>query len=142
MAMSFDPFTQLDRLAASVLDAAQAPRVMPVDLYRVEDQYVLDADLPGVDPGSVDIDVDGQLLTIRAERRGSTDEGAQWLARERPRGSYVRRFSVGDGVDTDRVSANYENGVLRIVIPVSAKAKPRRIQIGKGHERKRRLLGA
>lgn len=142
MGMSFDPFSQLDRLTASMLDAARAPRLMPVDLYRVGDHYVLDADLPGVDPDSVDIDVDGQVLTVRAERNGSSVEDAKWLTQERPRGSYVRQFSVGEGVDIDQISASYENGVLSIVIPVSEKAKPRKIQISGRQEKKKRLLGA
>lgn len=142
MAMSFDPFSQLDRFAASVLDRTRAPRLMPVDLYRVGDHYVLDADLPGVDPDAVDIDVDGQLLTIRAERNASSVEGADWLAQERPYGSYVRQFSLGDGVDLDQISANYENGVLSIQIPVSEKAKSRKIQIAGRPEKKKRLLGA
>lgn len=142
MTTAFDPFGQLDRLTASVLDAARTQRLMPVDLYRVGDEYVLDADLPGVDPDSVDIDVDGQVLTVRAERDGSTLEGAKWLAQERPHGSYVRQFSIGEGVDIDQIGATYENGVLRITIPVSEKAKPRKIHIGGRPEKKKRLLGA
>jgi len=142
VAMSFDPFSQLDRLAATVLDTARAPRLMPVDLYRVGDRYVLTADLPGVDPDSVDVDVDGQVLTIRAERNASSVEGAKWLTQERPYGSYVRQFSLGDGVDLDQISANYENGVLSIGIPVNEKTKPRKIQITGKPERKKRLLGA
>ncbi len=141
MTMSFDPFGQLDRFGTNALAASRAPRLMPVDLYRVEDHYVLDADLPGVGPDAVDIDVDGQLLTIRAERNASSVKGAKWLVQERPTGSYLRQFSLGDGVDLDRISANYENGVLSIVIPVSEKAKPRKIQIASRPEKKRRLLG-
>lgn len=141
MAMSFDPFSQLDRFAASVLDSARTPRMMPVDLYRVEDHYVLDANLPGVDPESIDIDVDGQVLTIRAERNASSVDGAKWLAQERPYGSYVRQFSLGDGVDLDKISASYENGVLSITIPVSEKTKPRKICIGSQPAKKKRLLG-
>ncbi|KQR46161.1 HSP20 family protein [Frigoribacterium sp. PvP120] len=130
MALSFDPFTELDRLAGTLLSQRQGPKAMPVDLYREGDQYVLAADLPGIDPGSVDVDVDGQLLTITARRTAGDHAGATWLAQERPHGSYRRQFSLGDGVDTEGITANYDNGVLSVVIPVSQRAKPRRIEVG------------
>lgn len=129
MAMSFDPFSELDRLTSGLLQTRTGPRVMPVDLYREADRYVLSADLPGVDPGSVEIDVDGQLLTIRAQRTAGTAEGAKWLVQERPAGSYLRQFSIGEGVDTTGISASYDNGVVSVIIPVSGKAKPRKIQL-------------
>jgi HSP20 family protein len=90
---------------------------------------VLSADLPGIDPGSVDIDVDGQLLTIRAERTLRGREGVKWLAHERQSGSFLRQLSLGQGVDPERISATYENGVLSVTIPVSERAKPRKIQV-------------
>ena len=90
------------------------------------DQYILNADLPGIDPGSVDVDVDGQLLTIRAQRTQASQEGAKWMAQERPHGTYLRQFSLGEGVDAERITAHYDNGVLSVIIPVSEKAKPRR----------------
>jgi HSP20 family protein len=129
MAMYWDPFRDLDRLAASMLDSRQGPRVMPIDLHRDGDHYVLNADLPGVDPGSVDVDIDGQLLTIRAERTLRSDEQAQWLVRERPSGSFLRQLTLGDGLDTAGISAHYENGVLSVVIPVSEQAKPRKVEV-------------
>jgi len=129
MAMSFDPFTELDRLTGALLGAHAAPKLMPVDLFREGDQYVLTADLPGVDPGSVDVDVDGQLLTIRAERSATARQGS-WLARERPYGTYLRQFSVGEGIDIEKIAATYDNGVLSLVIPVSERAKPRKIHVG------------
>lgn len=129
MAMYWDPFRELDRLAASMLDSRQGPRVMPIDLHRDGDHYVLSADLPGVDPGSVDVDIDGQLLTIRAERTMRSEEGTQWLVRERPNGSFLRQIALGDGLDTGSISAHYENGVLSVVIPVSEQAKPRKVQV-------------
>jgi len=127
--MSFDPFGELDRLAGSLLQSRPGPRFMPVDLYRDGERYVLSADLPGIDPGSIDIDVDGQLLTIRAQRTVSSAEGAKWLVQERPAGSYLRQFSLGEGLDMEQISATYDNGVLSVIIPVSEKAKPRRIQV-------------
>ena len=129
MAMFWDPFRDLDRLDASMLDSRQGPRVMPIDLHRDGDHYVLSADLPGVDPGSVDVDIDGQLLTIRAERTLRSDEQAQWLVRERPSGSFLRQLTLGDGLDTAGISAHYENGVLSVVIPVSEQAKPRKVEV-------------
>ncbi|TYL54179.1 Hsp20/alpha crystallin family protein [Agromyces mariniharenae] len=129
MAMYWDPFRELDRLAAGMLDSRQGPRVMPIDLHRDGDHYVLSADLPGVDPGSIDVDVDGQLLTIRAERTLRSDSDVQWLAHERPSGSFLRQLTLGDGLDTAAISAHYDNGVLSVVIPVSERAKPRKVEV-------------
>src|SRR6187402_3409624 len=129
MAMFFDPFHTLDRVAGQLLDSSKGPRLMPMDLYRDGDHYVLNADLPGIDPGSVDIDVDGQLLSIRAERTPRSTDGVKWLARERSSGSFLRQFNLGQGIDTAAISASYENGVLSVVIPVSEKAKPRKIEV-------------
>jgi HSP20 family protein len=129
MAMTFDPFSQIDRLAASVLDSVRTPRMMPVDLYRDADRYVLNADLPGIDPGSIDVDVDGSQLTIRAQRTADTREGARWLARERGAGSFLRQFTLGDGVDTEAITASYDAGVLSVIIPVSERAKPRKVAV-------------
>ena len=129
MALSFDPFSQLDRFAASVLDSVRAPRLMPVDLFRDGEQYVLHADLPGVDPGSVDVDLDGSQLTIRAQRTADNREGVRWLARERGAGQFLRQFTLGEGVDLDKISASYESGVLSVIIPVSERAKPRKIDV-------------
>ena len=117
-----------DRMAEQMFDR-QGPRLMPMDLYRDGDHYVLSADLPGIDPGSVDIDVDGQLLTIRAERTLSAGEGVKWITREREAASFVRQLNLGQGIDADRISASYSNGVLSVTIPVSEKAKPRKIEV-------------
>lgn len=132
MSNPFDVLSQFDRLASSVFDTARTPRLMPVDLFRDGDQYVLSADLPGIDPASVDLDVDGQLLTIRAERQAPVDEHVKWIAHERPYGSYMRQFTLGDGVDLENITANYEHGVLSVIIPVAERAKPRKIQIAAG----------
>ena len=126
---TYDPFRDLDRLASSLFDTRRGPRRMPMDLYRDGDHYVLTADLPGVDPGSVDIDVDGQLLTIRAERTLTTGEGVKWITREREAASFLRQLNLGQGIDTDRISASYSNGVLSVTIPVSEQAKPRKIEV-------------
>jgi HSP20 family protein len=135
MSNPFDVLSPFDRLASSVFDTARAPRLMPVDLFRDGDQYVLSADLPGIDPSSVDLDVDGQLLTIRAERRAPANEQVKWLAHERPYGNYMRQFTLGNGVDADKITANYEHGVLSVIIPMAERAKPRKIQIGAADQR-------
>ena len=131
MTMFFDPFQELDRITGSLLRRASTA-VMPVDLYREGDHFVLTADLPGVNPGSVDISVDGQTLTLRAERTVGAADGVQWLLRERPDASFVRQFTLGDGIDVEHISANYENGVLSVVIPMAERVKPRKIQVSAG----------
>ncbi len=126
---TYDPFRDLDRIASGLFDTRRGPRRMPMDLYRDGDHYVLSADLPGIDPGSVDIDVDGQLLTIRAERTISEGEGVKWITRERETASFLRQLNLGQGIDTDGIAATYSNGVLTVTIPVSEKAKPRKVQV-------------
>jgi len=134
MAMSFDPFSQLDRIAQSVFDTSRQPRVMPVDLSREGDKYLLNADLPGIDPGSIDIDLDGHLLSIRAQRSAGDHSNSRWLLQERPFGSYLRQFTIGDDVDIDGISASYDNGVLSVLIPIAERAKPRKVNVGSATE--------
>jgi HSP20 family protein len=126
---TYDPFRDLDRIASSLFDTRRGPRRMPMDLYRDGDHYVMTADLPGIDPGSVDIDVDGQLLTIRAERTLASGEGVKWITREREAASFLRQLNLGQGVDTEGIAATYNNGVLTVTIPVSEKAKPRKVEV-------------
>jgi HSP20 family protein len=132
--LRFDPFRDVDRLAEQLLGSQRAPRVMPMDLFRSGDHYVLACDLPGVDPGSVDISVDGGVLSIRAERTPRSVEHAQWLAQERPGGTFLRQLTLGEGLDTEQISATYENGVLTLTLPVAERAKPRRIQVVTGEQ--------
>jgi HSP20 family protein len=131
--LRFDPFRDIDRLTEQMLGVpagtARAPRFMPMDLFRTGDHYVLHADLPGVDPGSVDVNVDNGTLTIKAERTSRSDDSVQWIASERFSGSYMRQLSLGDGIDTNGIGATYENGVLTVTIPISEVAKPRRIDV-------------
>lgn len=127
---SYDPLRDLERMTNGLFDVARrGPRQMPMDLYRDGDHYVLSADLPGIDPGSVDVDVDGQLLTIRAERTLANHDGVKWITREREAGSFLRQLSLGQGIDTENIAASYAHGVLTVTIPVSPKAKPRKIDI-------------
>lgn len=134
--LRFDPFRDIDRLTEQMLGApagtARAPRFMPMDLYRSADHFVLSADLPGVDPGSIDISVDNGTLTIKAERAERTEDDAQWVASERFTGTYMRQLSLGEGVDADNIHARYENGVLTLTMPVAEKAKPRKISLESG----------
>ena len=126
---TYDPFRELDRLASGFFDTRRGPRRMPIDLYRDGDHYGRTADRPGIDPGSVDVDVDGQLLTIRAERTLPAGEGVKWITREREAASFVRQLNLGQGIDTERIAASYDNGVLSVTIPVSEQAKPRKIAV-------------
>ncbi|WP_460775989.1 Hsp20/alpha crystallin family protein [Microbacterium sp. GXF7504] len=127
---TYDPLRDLERFANTFFDGARrGPRQMPMDLYRDGDHYVLSADLPGIDPGSVDVDVDGQLLTIRAERTLHAGDGVSWITRERTAGTFLRQLSLGQGLDTERIAATYRNGVLTVTIPVSEQAKPRKVQV-------------
>ena len=131
--LRFDPFSDLDALTRGLLTSQtgsnRSPRFMPMDLCKIDDHYVLTADLPGVDPGSVDVNVDNGTLTISAHRTARSDESAQWLANERVFGTYRRQLSLGDGVDSAAISATYENGVLTVTIPVAEKAKPRKVEV-------------
>ncbi|RJK97197.1 Hsp20/alpha crystallin family protein [Vallicoccus soli] len=128
----FDPFRDVDRLAERLFTAAsdvgQAARAMPMDLYRSGDHYVLHVDLPGVDPGSVDVGVDGRVLTVRAQR-SPRGEDLEWLTQERPVGSFARQLTLGSGLDLDRIEATYEDGVLTVTLPVAEQARPRRIEV-------------
>lgn len=128
--MFFEPFRAIDRLAAGLLATGSASQAMPVDFYRERDRYVLNADLPGVRPDSVDVSVDGQVLTIRAERAAGTRGEAQWLVNERPSLSLVRQFTVTDDIDAENITAQFDNGVLTVVVPLGPQARPRKIQIG------------
>ena len=129
MATRYDPFQEMDRMLASLLGAERASATMPMDLYRSGDHYVLHIDLPGVDPGTIDVNVEDRTLTISAERTAHTDEDAQWLARERPSGTYARQLTVGRGLALDAITASYSDGVLTLTIPVAEEAKPRRIEV-------------
>jgi len=115
---------------AMYLESRQGPRPMPMDLSRTADGYVLTADLPGIDPGTVDIDVDGRVLSIRAERPAPQTDGVTYLTRERRTGTFLRRFTLGHDVDTAGITAAYDNGVLSVIVPVAEQAKPRKIEVG------------
>jgi HSP20 family protein len=131
--LRFDPFRDFDRMTEQLLGtsagSARVPRFMPMDLYRSGDHYVLHADLPGIDPGSVDVNVENNTLTIKAQRSERSEDGVQWISSERFTGTYQRQIALGDGIDAEAISATYANGVLTVTLPVAERAKPRKVSI-------------
>jgi HSP20 family protein len=129
MLVRTDPFRDFDRLAQQIWGTTARPAAIPLDAWRDGEQIVVQFDLPGVDVDSVDLDVERNVLTVRAERRGSTGDDTEMIAAERPRGVFSRQLILGDTLDTDRLQASYAAGVLTLRIPVAEKAKPRKIAI-------------
>src|SRR3954470_9617888 len=128
MLMRTDPFRDLDRLTQQVFGTAARPALMAMDAWREGDTFTVEFDLPGIDPGSIDLDVERNVLTVRADRPAR--EGiAELVAAERPRGVFSRQLILGDNLDTEHISASYNGGVLRLEIPVAEKAKPRKIAV-------------
>lgn len=125
----YDPFTELDRMFNAAMRQVPTGPGLPLDLYRDGDDFIAKIDLPGVDPQTINIDVEGRALTISAERPGEKGEALQWLTHERPVGTFARQITVGDGVALDRVTASYTDGVLTLTIPVAEAAKPRKIAV-------------
>ncbi|MEU9303187.1 Hsp20/alpha crystallin family protein [Streptomyces sp. NPDC048269] len=139
MLMRTDPFRELDRISRDVLSprAWSAPTVMPMDAYREGDEYVVAFDLPGVTPGAIDIDVERNMLTVKAERRPAEHAGTvQRELSERPLGVFSRQIMLADSLDTEHISADYDAGVLTLRIPIAERAKPRKISIGRVGDRK------
>jgi HSP20 family protein len=129
MLVRTDPFRQFDRLAEQVFGTVARPAAMPMDAWRDGHEFVVEFDLPGIEPGSIDLDVERNVLTVRAERKSSTGPEVELVASERPRGMFSRQVILGDSLDTERIEAAYNSGVLRLTIPVAEKAKPRKIAI-------------
>jgi len=128
MIMRFEPFAELDRVSQELFGNRNP--IVPVDAYRLGERFYLHLDLPGVDPETIEVTVERNTLTVTASRTIADPEGGQWVARERPYGTFVRRFHLGDGLDTDQIDAGYDHGVLTITIPVAEQAKPRKISVG------------
>ncbi|MFJ3440048.1 Hsp20/alpha crystallin family protein [Streptomyces sp. NPDC086081] len=136
MLMRTDPFRELDRLTQQVLGSATRPSAMAMDAYRSGDDFFVHFDLPGIDPETIELDVERNVLNVRAERRSPAPGGAESLVAERPTGTFTRQLFLGDTLDTERIDASYEAGVLTLRIPVAEQAKPRRIHITGGDSRK------
>jgi len=135
MLMRTDPFRDLDRLTQQVFGTAARPAIMSMDAWRDHDKFVVEFDLPGIDASSIDIDVERNVLTVRADRPHR--EGIEELvAAERPRGVFSRQLILGDNLDTEHINANYQAGVLRLEIPVAEKAKPRKISVTAAEDQK------
>ncbi|HEY5841116.1 MAG TPA: Hsp20 family protein [Mycobacterium sp.] len=132
MLMRTDPFRDLDRLAQQVMGTAARPAVMPMDAWRAGEEFFVEFDLPGINADSLDLDVERNVVTVRAERPG-IDPGREMLATERPRGVFSRQLVLGENLDTENIEASYHGGILRLRIPVAEKAKPRKIAIGRGN---------
>jgi HSP20 family protein len=136
MLMRTDPFRELDRLTQQVFGTATRPAVMPMDAWRDGDEFVVEFDLPGVHAQDVDLGVERNVLTVKAERPISDGKDTEMIAAERPRGVFSRQLFLGDNLDTDRVRAEYDAGVLRLTIPIAEKAKPHKIEIASnGHSK-------
>ena len=133
MLMRTDPFRELDRLAQQLVGAGTTSRpvVMPMDAWREGDNFVLEFDLPGVAPDTLDIDIERNVMTIRAERPARNGDW-EMLASERATGLFSRQLVLGDNLDLEQVSADYHDGVLTLRIPVAEKAKPRKVEINTG----------
>jgi HSP20 family protein len=131
MLMRFDPFRDFDRVWEQMAaeQSGRQARSFPMDAYRRGDEFVVHFDLPGVDPSSIDLTVDRNVLTVRAERRFEQLQGDEIIVTERPQGAYTRQLMLGDQLDTDRIEAGYDRGVLTLTIPVAERAKPRKVQI-------------
>ncbi len=129
MLLRFDPFRELDRAMDDLARGTRTPSI-PMDAVRHGDRVFINFDLPGVDPDRVDLVVERNVLTVKAERAAALQEGDQVLADERPKGSFTRRVLLGETLDTGRLEAAYDHGVLTVTIPVAEQAQPRRIEIG------------
>src|SRR3954451_10777691 len=123
-----DPFRDFDRLTQQLFGTTNRPAVMPMDAWREGDVFQIEFDLPGVSPESIDLDVERNVLTVRAERVGRNGDW-EMLASERPRGVFSRQLVLGDNLDLDGIEAHYDAGVLRLSIPVAERAKPRKIDV-------------
>ena len=129
MLMRTDPFRDLDRLAEAMLGTRTRPAVMPMDAYRDNHNFVVELDLPGVVADSIDLTVEQNVLTVHAERKPAYGNDVERVVGERSYGVFSRQLFLGDTLDTGRIEANFEHGVLTITIPVAEQAKPRRVEV-------------
>jgi HSP20 family protein len=144
MLMRTDPFRELDRFTQQVFGNAGTlarPSSMPMDAWQEGETFLVEFDLPGVDPGSIDLDVERNVLTVKAERPSLSNDH-ELIAAERPRGVFSRQLILGDTLDTERIQAAYDGGVLKLRIPVAERAKPRKIQVEQPQQDTRQLIDA
>jgi HSP20 family protein len=129
MLMRTDPFRDLDRLTQQMFGTATRPSAMPMDAYRKGHEFFVQFDLPGIDPESIDLTVEQNVLTVRAERPSIGVDGVETLVAERPSGTFSRQLFLGETLDVEHIEANYASGVLTLTIPVSEAAKPRKVAV-------------
>jgi HSP20 family protein len=129
MLMRTDPFRDFDRLTQQVFGTPARPAAMPIDAFRSGEEFVVHFDLPGIEPSSIDLTVEKNVLTVHAERRRAEPEGVEMLVAERPHGTFSRQLFLGETLDTDGIDARYGDGVLTLRIPIAERAKPRRVPI-------------
>ncbi len=144
MLMRTDPFRELDRMAQQLVGPGtwSKPSVMPMDAYREGDEYVVALDVPGVTADALDIDVERNMLTVKAERRPTAEvDNVKMELSERPLGVFSRQIMLADTLDTERIQADYDAGVLTLRIPIAERAKPRKVSIGAGSGRKKMISG-
>ena len=135
MLMRTDPFRELDRVAQQVFGTAGRPAAMPIDAYRKGDDFVVLFDLPGVEPASIDLTVERNVLSVHAQRRRPGEDEVELVIGERPHGTFSRQLFLAETLDTERLEAEYTDGVLRLRVPVKEQAKPRRVEIAGGTTR-------
>lgn len=129
MLMRTDPFRDLDRLTQQMFGTVARPAAMPMDAYRKGTDFYVHFDLPGIDPDSIDLEVEQNVLTVKAERTPVTAEGAEMIVSERPVGTFTRQLFLGETLDAEGIAADYRSGVLTLTIPVREAAKPRKLSI-------------
>ncbi|KII00044.1 heat-shock protein Hsp20 [Streptomonospora alba] len=134
MLMRTDPFRDFDRITQRLLGDGGQPVGMPMDAYRDGDSFVVHFDLPGVRPESIDLEVERNVLTVRADRADTAREGREMVVAERPSGTFSRQLFLGETLDADNISAEYTDGVLTLRVPVAEKAKPRKINVSGGSQ--------
>jgi HSP20 family protein len=144
MLMRTDPFREFDRLTQQVLNNAAGtwsrPTAMPMDAYRVGDEFVVAFDLPGVDPDAIELNIERNVLTVKAERRPTVaTDSVEMQVSERPLGVFSRQLFLGDTLDANRINADYNDGVLTLRVPIAEQAKPRKIEIGSGHTTRKEI---
>ena len=132
MSISYEPFDRLDELRDRLLSGGRTPLSFPMDAYRRGEQFFVHLDLPGVQPETVDVTVENQVLTVTAERRFEQREGDEFIVSERPQGRFSRQLRLGTAIDTQNIAASYQDGVLTLTLPVSERARPRQIKVGRG----------
>jgi HSP20 family protein len=141
MLMRTEPFRDIDRMFEQLVGTSGRPAVMHVDAERDGDNFYIYFDLPGVDPDSIDLTVERNVLQVKALRQRRTKDGIETVISERPMGVFSRQLFLGDTLDTDKLEAAYDNGVLTVRIPVSDRAKPRKISIGSGGAGRKQIKG-